>query len=128
MLRSEEFKMLYNEQVELIMRRLVEFVQNGSGWSISQVDKIVLSMVAYNPTGGSSFIRTPKSLVGKYAIGNVQNKDSKCFVWAVLSALHPHDRNSERVTKYMEYASELNVAGLKFPLTVNNINKLESFN
>ena len=128
MLRSEEFEMLYNEQVELIMRRLVEFVQNGSGWSISQVDKIVLSMVAYNPTGGSSFIRTPKSLVGKYAIVNVQNKDSKCFVWAVLSALHPQDRNSERVTKYVEYASELNVAGLEFPLTVNNVKKFESLN
>ena len=49
-------------------------------------------------------------------------------MWAVLSALHPQDRNSERVTKYMEYASELNVAGLKFPLTVNNVNKFESLN
>ena len=128
LLKSKEFEMLYNEQVELKMRRLVEFVQNGSGWSTRQVGKIVLSMVAYNPTGGSSFIGTPKSLIGKYVIVNVQDKDSKYFMWAVLSALHPQDHHSERVAKYKEFASELNLAGLEFPLTVSNVKKFESFN
>ena len=85
-------------------------------------------MVAYSPTDGSSFIRTPKNLVGKYAIVNVQNTDSKCFVWAVLSALHPQDHHSERVTKYIAYASELNMVRLEFPLTVNNVKKVESLN
>ena len=128
MLRSDEFDELYNDQVALIMRRLVEFVPNGSGWSISQVDKVVLSIVTYNPMGGSSYIKTPKSLVGKHAIVNVQNQDNKCFVWAVLSALHPQERNSERLTKYRGFASELNVTGLEFPLTVNNVKKFESLN
>ena len=128
MLRSDEFESMYNEQVELIMRRLVEFVQNGSGWTISQVDKIVLSMAAYNPTGGSSYIRTPKSLVRKQAIVNVNNDDNKCFVWAVLSALHPQQQHSDRITKYREYANELNVTGLEFPLTVNDVKKFENLN
>ena len=110
------------------MRRIAEFVQNGSGWSISRVDKIVLSMAVYNPTGGSSFIRTPKNLINKKAIINVQNDDNKCFVWAVLSALHPQPRDTERLSKYKPFEKELVIEGLEFPMKVCDIKKFEKIN
>ena len=128
LLFMDEFDEQYNAQVELITRRIIEFVQNGSGWSICSVDKIILSMATYNPTGESSFIRTPKSLINKKAIVNVQNGDVLCFIWAVLSALHPQQQNAERVTKYQPFKKELNVDGLEFPMKVCDVKKFEKIN
>lgn len=34
------------------------------------------------------------------AIVNVNNIDDKCFIYAILSALHPQERNPQRQTKY----------------------------
>ena len=118
----------FNKQVDVIMRRIKEFVRNGSGWSVLHIDKITLHVASYTPTSASSYIATPKYLIGKRAIVNIQNNDDKCFVWAVLSALHPQAKNTERVTKYMEFESDLNLAGIEFPLNINNVKKFENLN
>ena len=47
-----------------------------------------------------SYVPLPDVLASKKAIINVQNKKNKCFLWAILSALHPADGHSNRVTKY----------------------------
>ena len=61
LIRMEEYEKQVDAQVDLIMCRIAEFVQNGSGWSITSVDKIVLSMAAYNPTGGSSLLERQRA-------------------------------------------------------------------
>ena len=106
----------FNKQVDVIMRRIKEFVRNGSGWSVLHIDKISLHVASYTPTSASSYIKTPKFLIGKHAIVNVQNNDNKCFVWAVLSALHPQLKNAVRMAKYVKFESELNLTGIEFPL------------
>ena len=85
-------------------------------------------MAVYNPTGGSSFIRTPKSLINKKAIINVQNGDDKCFVRAVLSALHPQQQYAKRLSKYKLFEKELVVDRLKCPIKVCDIKKIEKIN
>ena len=46
------------------------------------------------------------------AIINVQNEDQQCLKWALLSALHPTNRNSsKRVSQYARYANELDFSG-----------------
>ena len=89
LIRMEEYEEQFDTQVDLIMRRIAEFVKNESGWPISRVNKIVLSMAVYNLTGRSSFITSPKNLINKQAIIIVQNDEEKCFVWVVFSFLHP---------------------------------------
>ena len=69
----------------------------------------------------------PKYLIGKHAILNEQNNDDKCFVWAVLSTLHPQANHAERMTKYIQFESELNLTGIEFPLKINNVEKFENF-
>ena len=50
-----------------------------------------------------------------------------CFKWAILSALHPPS-NPWRVSEYRTYESELNFAGIEFPVTPNRISKFEAQN
>jgi hypothetical protein len=85
-------------------------------------------MAAYEPTSGSSYIPTPKYLAKKKALINVQNDDSKCFLWAVLCGLHPVKVHPERVEHYKKYEHELNVIGLSFPLNIRQVKKFENLN
>jgi hypothetical protein len=60
---------------------------------------------------------------------NVYNPDdSMCFVWAVLSALHPADKHTERITKCRSYLNSIDLTGLKFPVSVNQIARFEKNN
>ena len=77
---------------------------------------------------GSSYIPTPAFLTGKRCIVNIIIEDSKCFLWAVLSALHEPERNKERVSNYLQYEHELNVEGLTFPIETKQISKFEDLN
>jgi len=58
----------------------------------------------------------------------VKNEDNQCFKWAVLSALHPAEIHSDRLSKYHQYKDELNFQGLTFPMTLNQISKFEELN
>lgn len=86
-------------------------------------------MAAYEPISASAYIKTPKILELKHCIVNVNNEyDSKCFIWSVLAALHQQKLNANRVAKYVRYEKELNVAGLEFPLQVNQVKRFEQLN
>ena len=74
---------------------------------------------------GSSYIPTPIKLRSKHAIVNVQNRDRKCFMWSMLAALHPTERNTERIGKYVEYANELTFEDITFPVKIKDIHRFE---
>ena len=84
-------------------------------------------MAVYNLTGGSSFIKTPKSLINKKAIINAQNDDDKCFFWAVLPALHPQQQHTERLSKHKPF-EELVIDELEFLMKVYDITKFQKIN
>ena len=88
----------FNSQTDVIMRRLKEFVSNGSGWSVQKINNIVLHVATFTPTSAPSYIPTLKYIVGKHTIINVQNEDNKCFIWSILAALHPQSQNTYRVS------------------------------
>ena len=118
----------YNNQIDLIMRRLKDFIREGSGWAVKQVSALELHLVSYKPISGSSYVITPKFIANKNAVINIQNNDNKCFVWSILAALHPPSLNANRVNKYKPYENELNVTDLKFPLVIKDIKKFEKLN
>ena len=88
-LREEDFDEAYDESVKRIWRDFDGWLSNGSGWILERVENLYLNTAIYDPIYGSSYIKTPKSLEGKKAVVNPQNKDEQCFKWAVLAALHP---------------------------------------
>ena len=90
-----------------------------------------MQMFDYRPMAGggisAGFFKAPEWIVAKKAIVNVQNSDEKCFLWSILAALHPAEKDAARVTKYKLYEHEFNTSGLKFPVNPGNETMLTKF-
>jgi len=65
----------------------------GSGFVLVRISKFVLCISKYRPLHGSTYIPTSPWLSKKKCVVKVINFDSKCFVWSVLTALHPAEHN-----------------------------------
>ena len=76
----------------------------------------------------SSYLPLPKELKAKTGCLNIQNNDEKCFLWSILASLHPvqHRNHPDRVTKYQEYESELNMSGVKYPIDIKILTNLNT--
>ena len=77
---------------------------------------------------GSSYIELPKEILIKKAHVNVQNKYYQCFKWSILPALHPQEKDANRVSKYTKFNDELNFNGIEFPISLKQISKFENQN
>lgn len=101
----------------------------GSGFTLSRIIELDVHVCSYQPLSGSSYIETPRKLRPRRALVNVRNEEDKmCFMWSVLSALHPVNRNPQRLTHYLRYRNELNFNGIKFPVRLNDIDKFTQQN
>jgi TusA-related sulfurtransferase len=110
-------------------RKVERFTNVGSGWTLTAIFRFVVRFGQYRPLVGSSFIPTPSVLIGKHELINVYNPDDNmCFVWAVLSALYPCERNADRNTKYRSHLNSTDLTGLKCPVPVNKIARFEKNN
>jgi hypothetical protein len=56
-------------------REVERFTNVGSGWTLTAILRFVVRIGQYRPLVGSSFIRTPASLMAKKAFINVFNPD-----------------------------------------------------
>ena len=91
---------LYVTMTERKMENMAALQQvEGSGWRFHSIIRLELHIVDYNPLRGETWIALPKELANKNAITNPKNEDNKCFLWCVLRALNPREKNSERKDK-----------------------------
>lgn len=104
--------------IELIMRELEEFQERDSGWALVNVVNLGVNINQYTAQLGSSFIKLPPQIERKQACINVKNNDDACFAWAVMSALHPVEKDPQRVSKYPHYSNVLKLKGIRFPMTM----------
>ena len=83
-----------------------------------------------NLTRGSSYLPLPDWLARKQAIINPQNDDEECFKWAVIAALRWTDIkfNPECVSNLRKFANNYGWSGLKFPVSIKDINIFEMNN
>ena len=59
----------------------------------------------------------------------MKNNDNRCFMWCVLRALNPKDRDQERVdTELREKENTLNMKGIEYPMSLKDLNKFEKQN
>ena len=66
----------------------------------------------YVPLRGAKHIQLPPYIANKKAIINVQNQDTRCFEYAVLSALHPQEKHADRPSKYAAWLGELDFTNI----------------
>ena len=59
----------------------------------------------------------------------MKNGNNKCFLWCVLRALNPKDKDQERVdTKLREKENTWNMKGIEYPVSLKDLNKFEKQN
>ena len=110
-----------------IMDSLEQFTNEGSGWRLKLCIALDLKIAQYRPFRGQSYIKTPSYIPPRTVI-NVKNEDNRCFEWAILSALYPVDKHTDRKSKYRDHIGELKFDGIDFPVKVTDIDKFERQN
>ncbi|KAJ8916476.1 hypothetical protein NQ315_014695 [Exocentrus adspersus] len=84
-----------------------EFViKKGSGGALNKIIGLEVNVNKYEiGLGASSYITLPQQITEKKAVINIKNNDHYCFAWSIVAALHPVEKNPQRVSKYPHYSS-----------------------
>lgn len=125
---GSDLDQIINSLSVVLLNRISEFEQKDSGWALDSICHIDMNVNKFNPLRGSSYIDLPRDIKYKKAIINVKNNDCLCFKWALLSALYPSKKNSDRVTSYTIHAHKLNFENIAFPIKLRDISKIERVN
>ena len=105
--------------------KIAQFESRGSGWALDECDRLDLRIGVYNPLAGGCHLDLPKQLKNKQAIINIDSDDTKCFLWAVCSALYSTSNHPERVKQYYKYEKQFNMKGIEYPVKLKDIDKFE---
>ena len=88
--------------------------------------KLSVGIAAYGPLRGSCHVKTPRDIVLKYCVLDIQNNDQYCFLYCAIAHIHHIGKNADRVNSYISYLKELNYQGLSYPLKVSYVAKFET--
>ena len=121
---------IYDEMVEEILEEIDKTRDaEGSGWRFEKVEKLVLHTTRWEPVNAGSYIELPQELKNRKAIINMKNQDDKCFMWSVLRALNPKDKNAERIDNDLKNKVDtLNMEGIQYPVSLRGIDRFEHLN
>ncbi|XP_076667934.1 uncharacterized protein LOC143368761 [Andrena cerasifolii] len=114
--------------IEPTLASLEEFQERDRGSALTRILNLTVNVNKYNPLRARCHIKLPRKLSLKKATISVQSPDNACFAWAVVSAFHPAERNTDRPSSYPDYAFVLNLQGIEFPRSLEQIEKFERQN
>jgi hypothetical protein len=116
---------VYAAIIQTVLDKMETFEIRGTNCVLNRIQSIELGINRYVPLRGRSYVPLSKVLANKKATISVQNKNNKCFLWAVLSTLHPAADHSNRVSKYKKWEHEFNEAlqGIEFPVKLTDVPK-----
>jgi len=118
---------IVSNMLEVLKRRHDDMEGIGSGNVIRAIEKFELYYATYTPLAPSSYLELPPFLAKKECIVNVKNLDHRCFGYALLSALHPVDRDHHpnRPSKYDGFFEEHGLDALDYPVAVEELEDVE---
>ncbi|XP_070167001.1 uncharacterized protein [Polyergus mexicanus] len=90
-----------------------------------ELNHVVPCFYKYNPMRAGCRVKIPREIMLKKAVVNVQSTDNACFAWAIVAALYPVEKHTERSSRYPHYSTVLNLEGVEFPMSLNGITKFE---
>ena len=118
-----------NSANEQLFRRIDRFTNNGSGWTVEEINRHYLDIVDHSPLAGNSYIALPSWIQNKKATINIKNKDNKCFIYCLARVLDPNPeiKNLERVSNHLlSVCEQLKLNKIKVPVSMKDIPKIES--
>ena len=108
-----------------------QILRNGSNYTFESVDMRAIHFHDIELKRGSSYIDSHKRIKNKKVTINPKNlKDSNCFQYAIIAALHHQDirNNIERITKLKSFINNYNWKYINFPAGPHDWNKFERYN
>ena len=99
----------------------------GSGWNVQGINHLNIYFHKTNPINGKTYVKFP---IRTNAILNIQNNETYCFLWSILAFLYPVNENPHRVSKYIPYKNEFNIANIDFSIgmKITDTDKFENLN
>ena len=125
-----EIQIALDKAGEEIKKRAGQWLSKGSGWIIEEIQEHHISIVKYTPLRGSSYLLLSKELRHPmHGLINLKNNDNKCVIWNLVRHLNPRKNHPERISASdYEFIKKLDLSGITFPLTINQIPLIEKRN
>ena len=119
-----------DKAAEEINNKIAFWLSEGSAWTIVEIRSHFVNIVKYLPLRGNSYIPSPKELRNSMCgLINLKNIDNECFRWCHNRHLNPRKKDPQRITKSdRESVKGLDYSGITFPVTINQINRIEKQN
>ena len=119
-----------DKAAEELNNKIAVWLSEGSGWLIVEIRSHFVNIVKYLPLRGNSYLPLPEELRNsKKGLINIKNEDNKCFLWCHNRHKNPQKKNPQKITGLdRELVKKLDYSGITFPVTVNQINRIEKQN
>ncbi|XP_012060807.1 PREDICTED: uncharacterized protein LOC105624054 [Atta cephalotes] len=104
---------------------LEEFQERDSGWALSRILNLTVNVNKYNPLHAGCHIKFSREIMLKRTVINIQTADNVCFACDLLLPLSP---GSKKCGTGVLVPARLNLAGIEFPMMLNQIKKFETLN
>ena len=99
----------------------------GSEFVLDSADLLYYHLHKISLKRGKSYIDSPGWLKNKKATINPQNKDNKCFKYAITAALNDEKilKNPQRISKIKPFISQYEWKNISFPANLKDWKKFE---
>ena len=124
-LTENNLSSFFDELIGSLEAWIDEFQERGSGFIFNKIKETKVKQYKYKYQTASSYIPLQFKSIN---IINVQNKDNKCLLWAILSKLFPAPDHKQRVTNYLSYEDKIKMRGIEYPVRIKDIPKVEKQN
>ena len=119
-----------DKAAEEINNKIAEWLSEGSGWVIEDIQHHYVDIVKHIPLRGSSYLPLPEELRNsKKGLINLKNSDNKCLIWNLVRQRNPRKKYPQKITgSDYEFIKGLVLSGIDFPVTINQIPLIEKRN
>ena len=126
---TSAFESLFYNCHKEIEKRMEDFTENGSGWTLSEIDCVDLNFTAINSIRGGCY----HNLKTKHRRGllTLKNKDEFCLIYCIIARFHSKAiplAVRENPESYLPFFKNFNLENISFPISIEDIGVLESQN
>ena len=120
-------KFVLDQSFQEILYRIDNWINEGSAYIIEEIHNQYLNVSSYSPLIGNTFTELPNELkYSKKGLINIQNDDTKRFLWIHVRHLNVTDKAPQRITrKDRKFVKNLNNEGIDFPVSKKDYSKME---